>query len=675
MRSHSPIRLFSTLCVLAGFVAPLSGKVSSEKETLLLVEEGQPRAVIWLPKEASGLEREAAQKLQDYIRTASGAELPIRTEGEAVSDEKEEVVNIAIGRTRAARQAGIVMEQLPPEAYGIKTVGQTLFLYGCDADLPPDAPWSRSRTTATKWAVNELVKTEMGVRWLWPGRLGTDVPRRRTIRVRRQESLRQPVLQERVFRARNRLMSRRLGDPAYLVDPAQQRQLAAEARDWLEDHQSGSRAGYQYGHAFFHWWEKYGAAHPDYFAVPPSDAFAQPYPHPGRVKLRLSNPEVIDRIEEEYVAAGCPPFWNISPNDGDGFDTSAATSAWDIPRDQDKLTVWRAKGDLTARYVTFWNKVHGRLKKHNPDLALVTLLYGAYRNPPPPEVALEAKLIGALVPPYTSHEIWKGWSDHGVSLILRPNWWHSGGSAPYIPVVPQAEFIRFAARNGMVGFNADSLLGYWATQGLNYYVTARVVEEPEIDPLVAIGEYTAAFGKAEPKIRAYFDGWMEFSRRAAYPVSAGGSISINPDGLYETAARRHRFDSGALTGSFHALRYLYEEETLAKPLAILKEAEALAREDTERPEALERVQFLASGLQELRLVRETLKLGYRLREKPEAATVEAFLRKADELRDHRRQMTLRHAIWGESVYAEEIRRKVPTTPQVIPAIEEAANGL
>lgn len=150
----------------------------------------------------------------------------------------------------------------------------------------------------------------------------------------------------------------------------------------------------------------------------------------------------------------------------------------------------------------------------------------------------------------------------------------------------------------------------------------------------------------------------------------------DPNGLYERAQRRYQFPRNPLVGAYHALRYLYDDAVIDKAEALLQSAEKMAMEDQAMPEAVERVRFLKLGMRNLRLVRDVLKVGYEIKEgKQNAKLIARFRTKASELRALRREMTRCHAIWGESVYTNEVRRKIPTTPDVLFEEEQNVEGL
>lgn len=653
-----------------------------------LIGDGACAGVIVLADEASPMEREAAERLGDYLKGATGVAIPILRESEASPEEG--VIKVYVGQTAALRQRGMDIALLPAETYGVWREGRALFLFGKDeeAGVPwmqsggaPVSPghWSLYRTPATKWAVNEFAAQELKVRWLWPGRLGTYIPPKEggVFLPPEGKRLMQPPLERRAYMAKWRLVTAPSRAGFALLPPQEQETLQREGRDWMEDHLAGNRSPIYFGHSFSHWWEKYGAMNPDLFAeVPPGAKVSQPFPNENRVKLRLANPAVIDVIEEEYRAAGMPPTWPISPNDGSGFDTSEATMAWDNPPGQDKLAIWRAQGKLTARYVRFWNEVYERLSALNPDVALSVMAYSSYREPPEPG-SVKARLALAVVNNYKGEEAfdhWLRWSQEAKSLMLRPNWWHVGVHAPYLEPLAQGEYLRFAGKHGLSGFTIDSLHGYWATQGLNYYVVARMAADPSRDPEALVGEYCEAFGPAANEVRAYFDYWMKESAA----INFAGAISIHSAGKgagageYQEVARKQGLHNSILIGSFRAIPLLYGDGRLENGLQLLERARVKAASDAV---ALQRVEYLLAGLQEFRATRDLLEIGYSIKEKRRLDRLPEFRKKEAELRDLRRELTRSHTVWGESIYENEIRRRIPTTVEALGREFENMDGL
>ncbi len=562
--------------VLASFGLVLS---SPRSGAVTLAEHGVARAVIVVENAANRLHATAAQDLQRHLQRATGAAFAIVDEAGARGVDPA-FARLLVGAGRLSRAAGGDDSDLAAEAYRVVGRGNTIVFVGHDTGT----------SNATAWAVGSFLDRQLGVRWLWPGELGTHVPRAATIIVPDFDLTGRPALEQR------RLRSRAEG---------------AES-DWLRHHQMGSRMTYRFGHAFNDWWEKYHETHPDYFAVPPAGE-RQPYPRAEWVKLRLGNPAVADQMIANWRAAGRPDNWNVCPNDGSGWDTSAAARAMDLPDRFTPEDIWRNKANLTRRFVRFWNGLIERMRAENPRVTLSTYAYSCYRNPPI-DVKLQPGMVLGMVQGYAETDDWLKWHGTGAKMILRPNWWHLGGSAPHLPLQAQGAYFRTAEAHGMIGFDFDSLLGQWGNQGALYYLIARLSTRADLTVDDVIGEYAGAFGRAAPLIRDYLDYWEAFTRRIASPIPAGGDVSQNRDGLYETVARQLGVTGSTLAGTWVLLPYLYTDEVIAPAEAILARAAAVvAAEDAF---SRRRVGYLQAALALLKEHREVVRLADKKRRKP-----------------------------------------------------------
>ena len=150
-----------TRLVLAGLCGLLPLACSAKGSGLVLVEKGQPRAVIVVANGASEQAREAAGLLQDYLARISGARLEIRDDTAPVTG-----AQILVGRSRRTSELGV---DVPPrltramneEEYVIKMVGNTLILAGNE----------HSFYRGTVYAVDDLLE-RLGCRWFFPGAFG-----------------------------------------------------------------------------------------------------------------------------------------------------------------------------------------------------------------------------------------------------------------------------------------------------------------------------------------------------------------------------------------------------------------------------------------------------------------------------------------------------------------------
>lgn len=592
----------------------VSGTVGGS--AMYLVKDGKARAVIVRPVDNAG--HEAVQQFQQTVLRATGVDLPT-VDAEGLSGVPAEQVRVYIGASPQANESGSVAGGegkaiADTETYRIFAEGNRLSFEGGSPD-------------AVLWAVAYFLDRHMGVRWLWPGELGTYVPRTDNIAVPKLDVTLRPELEMRQLRVRN--------------------SAPLEGRKWLKLHGMGTRTSYAFGHAFTKWWSKYGKEHPEYFALPPE---GQEQVRADRIKLDISNEAVDEAIIAEWRGAGMPANWNVSPNDGSGFCVSPGCLAMDVPSGQSVLDIWRAKGQLTARYVTFWNRLLDKMRAIRPDVTLSTFAYSSYKEPPPPGITLKDGVILQVVGFYNDYAQWQGWYDAGAKLFLRPNWWHSGAISPNLPLRAQGEFFVFARQNGMLGFDFDTMFGYWATQGPNYYLIARLSTRPDLSVEEVIAEYVSAFGKAAPAIREYLDYWERFSE------DAGFNIQLYPNGRYKELAEQYDLPTSTLNGGWYILPYLMTDEVLGAAEAILDKAAQLAGGDEE---AGERIAFLRDGLRHIELTREVVRYGY-AKSRPPGATKEAFIRLREQLDAFRQEASKRHVIWLGALNEFEALRDIPT---------------
>jgi len=140
--------------------------MGSAAAALRVVSDGQARAVIVLPAEPLAVERYAAEELRYHVQRATGVELPVQAADQPPAENQ--------GAIRLGRAGGEDVS-LPPNAFVIESTRSGLSIYGRDDEGGPLDP---GVSAGTLHGVYELLETELGVRWLWPGSLGEVIPAR-----------------------------------------------------------------------------------------------------------------------------------------------------------------------------------------------------------------------------------------------------------------------------------------------------------------------------------------------------------------------------------------------------------------------------------------------------------------------------------------------------------------
>ena len=361
-------------------------------------------------------------------------------------------------------------------------------------------------------AVYSFIEEQLGVRWLWPGE--EDVIKQQRVDIAPMEQRYHPQI-----RARGGMLVRTsLGDNK----ESEEELWARFQRVQLDSMDMNG------GHGFADWWEKYGAAHPDYFAAAPDGSRKAVKPRESNTKLCASNPKVWQQwLEDVSVEVRSDPLLrviNVSPNDGytSGHCTCANCLAWDHP-DGEKME-WVFSGvkfqgvSQTDRDVRFANTLARMLKERFPGRELFVLLnaYGLARNPPIGIAPDDNVIISSVanfhmrspeerVLPMQQHA---GWATKAKHLMWRPNLGSPAGLSwgmPDVAMTQAGEDFRFVAEHHGIGLYFDLFWQHWANQGPHHYALAHLAWNPQADVAAVMDDYyERGFGPAAADVKAYW---------------------------------------------------------------------------------------------------------------------------------------------------------------------------
>lgn len=536
----------------------------------------------------------AARELAAHLEKATGVRLEVMTESAVKADTLR---RIYVGDCKAARDAGIEVSKLPAETFVLRTSGEALFIAGEDKAGDPLETDTRA---GTLWGVYEWLERELHVRWLWPGELGTFVPKTDKVTAKDVNE----TIAPRFFQRRLRPG---LGDesehPALGFTPGAFEQFKHEEMVFLRRHRMGRSQPMGYGHAFTDWWQKYGKEHPEWFQLLESGKRG-PAKAKSRFSMCVSNPELQEQIvalweKKRGAKSGAPSFINAVENDILGLCTCEKCRALDGPAPEDYLKFYSASSKManshfvSDRYAHFWLGVQERAAKVDPDVTVIGYAYFNYFQAPTTGVKLNEHILIGYCPsggwfPRSGEEDdwmkrqWTGWRSTGARLFLRTNHLLDGYCMPYIFAHQFASDFQHAAREGMVATDLDSLTGQWATQGPTLYLAARLHARPEASADGLLAEYYSAFGVAAPQVKAYFDYWENYTMR--------GRERINKIMEDLQTSRWRNWAKAA-----HAL---YPPECFPPAEEMLAEAAVMVHDDKE---AAARVEFLRTGLKHAKL--------------------------------------------------------------------------
>lgn len=598
---------------------------SAEGSPIGVVANGAAACVLVVPDKATGGEKKAAELLRETFRKMSGVDLPVlpeskvaRMEDRVAGDGKEWPFAIWIGATRRAEERGVTVEGLRPEGFRIYTAGNECFIRGNDAS-PYDPP---RPVNGTLFAATSLLENHFGVRWLWPGDLGEIIPRRNQVELPPMDEQDEPALNQRIIRnisAGDAAMESKANIFRVLqTDAAAYRKVLAQNDDWLARQKMGYSEYQNCGHSFVGWYEEYGEAHPEWFALQP-DGTRKQFSH--RERLCVSNPELAREVARRALVAyegreSIPGGFSVSPNDGGGknfFCMCSACRKLDPSNGQiysmlfahgtERLTTDRFYADypsLSDRYAIFYNRIAEEVAKKRPDAQLVALAYHVYSDAPLKAGRFHPALtIGYVGGNFLSAKAtadarkqWDGWAKRASRLFYRPNLLHPGMGLPFNYANALGDDVRHFYETGMIATDYDSLLGHWATQGLNYYVLARMLWNPAQNPAEIIDDYCrSGFGSAAEDVKEYFASLERMTKEFAKTYDQWETRKSELQ--REEWADEGEPPSPNLNPFSRAFCEIYTPEKISGLRAILHRAGERAAKE---PQVRERIAFLEKGL-------------------------------------------------------------------------------
>lgn len=579
---------------LAALIALIVGALNASRADLPIVLDGKPAAVIVTPDRPTAVVRYAAEELAVHIEKATGARLDVTIESKVPAGALN---RLFLGPCEITRAAGVDVSKLPPETFVLRTSERALMIAGEDGG---GDPLDTDTHAGTLWGVYEWLDRTANVRWLWPGELGTYVPKTRTLTAREVSEQIAPHFMQRRLRPGLGFTSEH---PALGFTPAAFEQFKHEQAVFLRRHRMGRSYAMGYGHAFTEWWKKDGAAHPEWFQLR-EDGKRGPAKPTSRFSMCVSNPDLQREIVARWDAkrgksTGGPTFINAVENDILGLCTCATCRALDGPAPADYLKFYSPSSKMVGsrfvsdRYAHFWLGVQQLATAKDPNATVIGYVYFNYFQAPTTNIRLNSHVLLGFCPsggffPRSSDEHdwmkqqWTGWRNTGAQLFLRTNHLLDGYCMPFIFVHQFANEFRHAAANGMVATDFDSLTGQWSTQGPTLYTAARLHTRPEATTDAVLGEYFAAFGPAAPHVKAYFDYWETYT--TAHREETNQAMEA-------LQASRWRSWAKAAHAVFPPTSFAPADEFLAKATkAVAGDTEAAAR-----------VEFLKTGLAHAKL--------------------------------------------------------------------------
>jgi hypothetical protein len=383
----------------------------------------------------------------------------------------------------------------------------------------------------------------------------------------------------------------------------------SNAGPWSAYQRIGSRVKISTGHAYAGWWDKYHEQYPEIFALQPNGTRINSN---ERERLCESNPTLWKLVAEEKIKElrANPDLLAVSISENDGgpnkFCSCAACRAWDSPETQQRfqadpnLYLHQESDLISDRVYHFYNEVAKLVQKELPDRYVSGYAYSVYQTGPVRDYPdhsdnLIIGYVGFDSEEYLNdtaraaqHADWLKWSKLTKHLFLRPNLLLQPIGLPIIYTHKLVEDLRFMADHGMWGATYGSGHGgNWGTQGLNYYVLAKLLWDPhrDVDPI--IDDYCrAAYGPGAEAMEEYYRRAEDLTNR----IAATGKPNRDLDVRIEKLRNK-------LTDPFTDAELAVLEACVDKAAAAIGSSDAAA---------LERVRLVTTGLEYTKKTRDLL---------------------------------------------------------------------
>jgi len=492
-------------------------------EDVTLVENKSSPYVIHHAAEAPETARYAAKELQRLLKLSTGAELRVTSDA------------------AVAPAIRIVSDsKLPHDGFEIRLTGRDVIIAGNDDLVPaqPDAWFVPSH--GTLFGSQEFLERFVGVRWLFPGELGEDVPTHTTMSV----SLKEPLAGSPSFASR---MLSYVGEQ----DPDRPNRSKIAAIEWMK-RQRLTNSMHPGVEAFGHAWDDY---------LTPADLEAHPEWKPakgesvrkGKVTFFCTTaPGLVETFAQRVIASidryPTRAMSSISPTDGGGFCTCERCSKL-ITTDP------YGKPSHAPAILNFYKQVAEIIQRERPGRRLGGYVYYNYQYPPADVPPLPDNLAlcwaplnyygyGLLKPVYRTEfkDVMKRWSEVTPHFVYHnySTWMRSFHGAPLPPSLDilQRELPAAAERHAwgarMTGTNA------WGANAPVNYLIAKQLWNAKTDVSAVLDDWLQrAYGPGWQNMRQVYDeldARMLAHKAQQTPVYKGSQYEVNEDVMQEVYA-------------------------------------------------------------------------------------------------------------------------------------------
>ncbi len=552
-------RVFFVMCVAAlSSVFFLFGRLEAdERPGHILKEGGKVSCEIVVSDEAGSVALFSGKELQKFLSMSLGSEIPLV---KAPSGQKTALI---LGDSKQLRAAGVDLKKLPRDGFVIKSVGDSIFIAGRDSmDVVPEQKrvWNQLYERGTLFGTYEFLERFVGVRFYFPGELGTIVPKLDVLKIAQSDIFEKPD-----FEVRKVLLDGSGTGTVDWVPNGKDEKLLARFRLRLETKYIPNC----HGLARLGYMERFKESHPEYFALLPDGSRYNDgsKPHPGQLCLSSGIRDEIYKDAEAYLTGKPASSRNIMTKYGVIWDPSGFQPGYFniMPQDSfykctcEKCQSHFSKGpQATADFI--WGmviEVSEKLRENNVPGHLTMMAYTPYRMLPTMQIPDNVMVMVATGGPWQMEkgdcfnwelDLVKSWTEkmHGnkpwlwnyackfAKLAIR----NVPGSTPrsigeyYKKMSPHiiGAFMESEAESEEIG-------NYMFTY-LNHYVFGKVAWKNSTDVDALLKEHhRLMFGAAAPQMEQVFNAfeekWLKITGKPIDTPLGPQSIALSDYDIWE----------------------------------------------------------------------------------------------------------------------------------------------
>ena len=501
-------RLFTgfAFAAFAAFALAVAGCGARE---CAVIRPGEVEVV--LPEKPLPVERFAADELTNFLSRVLGAPVPVVGEAEGCR------TAILLGRA-----AGFDVSAFERDAFRTKVETTTnglsvVRIAGRDGkgDIFRSV-WKYGQYTsierATLFGVYAFLEDFAGVRFYFPGELGTVANRRNAVEVPVQDKTTVPW-----FSVRSTIISRE--GAWYEPLPEGWHPNAGKALNWLRQRFETSRIPCCHGQNNFKIVKRFAATHPEYCQLRKDGTRCTAQERLiGRTHQwhLCQSSKVWDVFHDDIVADGRTGYVDVMPQDGyQPCECQACQSSYrrnpdgTLADSYSSELVWGRTAQLARRF----------LDEGRQDLVFTQMSYNQYRDVPNIDLPTNIQVMVAVPGPWDVHNpvrhgdalarirAWEKKVGHRVWLWTYPHKFFTT-VLPGVPSFGPRAWGRFFKETApdIIGAFCEAETDHWIFHYLNYYVFSRIAWNPAVDVDAVIDEHNRLmFGAGASDMARFFD--------------------------------------------------------------------------------------------------------------------------------------------------------------------------